>query len=101
MREIIPVGWVLVVKPDLVEEKTKSGIVIPQMAREREQAQAIIGTVIRIGDEAWEKFQPDSTTPDVGDKVLFAKYAGQVIELDGTEYRILNDQDILGIIREG
>jgi chaperonin GroES len=100
MKTIVPVGWVLVVKPDPVPEKTNGGLYLPPDARDREQAQAIMGTVVSIGDEAWAKFDPDSHRPHAGEKILFAKYAGQVIELDGNEYRILNDQDVLGIVRE-
>lgn len=100
MKSIRPVGWILVVKPDSVEEMTKGGIVIPQVARERQQEQAILGTVLSVGDEAYSKFGEGSLIPKDGDRVIFAKYAGQVIKLDNDEFRILNDQDILGIIEE-
>ena len=100
MKTIKPVGWVLIVKPDPVAEKTNGGLYLPQTVRENQQQQAIMGTVIRIGDEAWEKFSSESFTPNVGDRILFAKYAGQVLELDGEEYRILNDQDVLGVVTD-
>jgi chaperonin GroES len=98
MQTVTPVGWVLIVRPDKVEEKTRGGLYVPQTALERQQAQAIIGTVLSIGDEAWNKFDDKSYRPSVGDRVLFAKYGGQSLELDGDEVRILNDQDILGVV---
>lgn len=100
MKSVIPVGWVLVVKPDPVAEKTNGGLYLPQTVRDNQQQQAIMGTVESIGDEAWGKFDERSYTPNVGDRILFAKYAGQVMDLDGQEYRILNDQDVLGVVKD-
>ena len=104
-KVIIPVGWTLLVKIDKVPEQTRSGLFVPAGARERQQLQAIEGTLEAVGDEAWLKFDKNSARPQLGDRVIFAKYGGQVYvmnenEPDAQEYRFLNDQDILGIIRE-
>lgn len=105
-KEIIPVGWTVIVKIDKVAEKTRSGLFLPQGARERQQLQAIEGTLYAVGPEAWAKYDPESRRPEPGDRVLFAKYGGQVFKFDeddpeADEFRILNDQDIICIIREG
>ena len=99
-KVIIPVGWTLIVKIDKVPETTRSGIFVPQGVRERQQEQAAEGTLVAIGDEAWKKFDDFSFTPDVGDRVMFAKYGGHYFVLDDQEYRLLNDQDIIGVIKE-
>jgi chaperonin GroES len=80
------------------EQKTAGGIIIPDTAKEKPQE----GRVIAVGRG---KQREDGTlTPlDVkkGDRVLFGKYAGSEVELDGTEYVILREDDILAIIGSG
>lgn len=90
-----PLGDRVLIKPSAKEEVTKSGIVLPDTAREKPQE----GTVIavgpgRIGDDG--KRMPMDVKE--GDKVIYAKYAGTEIKLDGDEYLILSEKDILGIV---
>jgi chaperonin GroES len=77
------------------EQITKSGIIIPDTAKEKPQQ----GKVIAVGNG---KILDNGTrvTPGVqaGEKVLFGKYSGTEIKLDGVEYLILREEDILGII---
>ena len=75
-----------------VEEPTKtpSGIIIPDNAKEK----PLEGNVLAIGPEVEEEGQIK-----VGDKVVFAKYSGTEINLDGKEYLILSTDDILGILK--
>ena len=109
-KVIIPVGWTVIVKPDAPEPVKDTFIeggrvVVPDSLKptvDELQAQATTGVVMAVGDEAYRKFEnPESNVPRAGDKVLFAKYAGQSIFLNKIEYRVLNDQDILGIVTEG
>ena len=76
-------------------EQTVGGIIIPDTAKEKPQQ----GKVIAVGKG---KLKDDGTvTPldvAVGDKVLFGKYSGQEIKLDGIEYLIMSEQDILGVL---
>ncbi|NPA34574.1 MAG: co-chaperone GroES [Chlorobi bacterium] len=81
----------VVVKP-IEEEVTKSGIIIPDTAKERPQQ----GLVVAVGPG--KKDEP--TTVKVGEKVLFGKYAGTEIEIDGEEYLIMRESDIYAIIEE-
>lgn len=77
------------------DEKSAGGIIIPDTAKEKPMQ----GKVIAVGSGA--KNEDGSTTPlDVkaGDKVLFGKFAGTEIKLDGEEYTILRESDILGIL---
>ena len=77
------------------EEKTKGGIIIPDTAKERPQE----GKVIAVGkgkvsDEG--KVMPLSVK--AGDKILFGKYAGTEVKLEGKDYLIMREDDILGVV---
>ena len=77
------------------EEKTKGGIIIPDAAKEKPQE----GRVVAVGSgKMTEKGQ--RVTPEVkaGDKILFGKYSGTDIKLDGEEHLILKEEDILAVI---
>ena len=76
------------------EEKTKGGIIIPDTAKEKPQE----GRVVAVGPGKHEdgKVLPLDVKP--GDKILFGKYTGTEIKLDGEEHIILREDDILGII---
>ncbi len=85
----------MVVKPAAKEEVTKSGIVIPDTAKEKPQE----GTVIAVGSGRLLD-NGDRAVMDVreGDRILFAKYGGTEFKLDGEEYLVLKENDILAII---
>ncbi len=95
MTKIRPVGDRVVVKPAAKEEVTKSGIVIPDTAKEKPQE----GTVIAVGSGRLLD-NGDRAPIDVreGDRILFAKYGGTEFKLDGEEYLVLKENDILAII---
>ena len=85
--KINPLGDRVLVKAKAVEEKTASGIYIPQTAQEKTQ----IATVVAIGDD-------ESIKVKVGDDVIHDKYAGTQFKDNGDEYLILNYADILAVI---
>jgi chaperonin GroES len=80
----------VVIKADKVETTTKGGIIIPDNAKEKPQH----GTVIAAGPGILDY----PTTVKVDDKVLYAKHAGTEITLDGDEYLIMRESDILAIL---
>jgi chaperonin GroES len=90
-----PLGDRVVVRPLSREETTKSGIVLPDTAKEKPQR----GTVIAAGqgrrDDDGDRIPLDVA---VGDQVLFAKYAGTEFKLDDEELLILSEKDILAIV---
>jgi chaperonin GroES len=92
---IRPIGDRVVVKPAAKEEVTKSGIVIPDTAKEKPQE----GVVIAVGNGRLLD-NGDRAVIDVhaGDRVLFAKYGGTEFKLDGEEYLVLKENDILAIV---
>ena len=95
--KIRPLHDRIIVKRIEEEEKTKGGIIIPDTAKEKPSE----GKVIAVGKGKVEK--DGKVTPlDVkeGDTVLFGKYSGQEIKLDGEEYLIMREEEILGVIAQ-
>ena len=87
---ITPLGERVVVEAALAVEKTAGGIIIPDTAKEKPQE----GTVVAVPAENKE----NPITVKVGDKVLYGKYAGTEINIDGNDYLIMNESDILAIV---
>lgn len=95
MANIRPVGDRVVVKPAAKEEVTRSGIVIPDTAKEKPQE----GTVIAIGSgRLLDNGERAAIDVHEGDRVLFAKYGGTEFKLEGEEYLVLKESDILAIV---
>jgi len=93
---ITPLLHTILIKPDDVETKTASGIVIPDMVTEKERKAVEYGTVITVGPRAFIDYGSDPSILKGGDRVSFARYSGKVIkDVDGTEFVLVNDIDIL------
>ena len=93
--QLKPLGDRLVVKPTPREETTKSGIVLPDTAKERPQE----GTVLAAGPgRTPDDGSRETMEVSVGQKVLFQKYAGTEFKLDDEELLILSQKDILAVI---
>ena len=88
-----PLGDRIVIKKVEVEEKTKSGIVLPSTAKEQPQMAEVVAIGADITNDEKKKDQIK-----VGDKVIFSKYAGTEIKVDGEELNILKLSDILAIV---
>jgi chaperonin GroES len=92
---IRPLGDRLVVKPAPSEEKTKSGIVLPDTAKEKPQE----GEVVAVGSgRILDNGQRVPMDVKVGEKVLYSKYAGNEIKINDEEYLILREMDVLGVV---
>jgi chaperonin GroES len=83
----------IVVKPSEEEEMTASGLVIPDTAKERPQE----GEVIAVGAGRFEDGQRIPIDVKVGDKVIYSKYGGTEVKIDGVEYLILSARDVLAV----
>jgi chaperonin GroES len=92
-----PIGDRIVVRPKSAEEMTKSGIILPDTAKERPQE----GEVMAVGTG---RIMDDGTvvalSVKVGDTVLFSKYGGTEIKIGGEEYIILREDDVLAILEK-
>ncbi|MBP2641884.1 MAG: co-chaperone GroES [Negativicutes bacterium] len=92
---IKPLGDRVVIKVLEREEKTKSGIVLPDTAKEKPQE----GKIIAVGTgKVLENGQRVPMDVKVGDKVIFSKYAGTEVKIDGVEYLIVSDRDVLAVV---
>jgi chaperonin GroES len=90
--KIRPLDDRVVVEPVAAEEKTSGGIVLPDNAQERPQR----GTVVAIGPgKLLDSGERGKLSVSVGDEVIFGKYGGTEIEIDGNEVKILRESDIL------
>lgn len=87
---ITPLADRVLVEPAAAEEKTASGIIIPDTAKEKPQK----GSIVAIGNG--KKDEP--LTVKVGDTVLYGKYAGTEITVDGKEYLIMREADIFAVL---
>jgi co-chaperonin GroES (HSP10) len=91
-------GHRVLVKPE-VEKQTASGIIIA-LDEHKERAASMYGTVMDVGESAWMDFRTNPWCYE-GDRVIFAKYAGRVVEdpeQPDTKFIILNDEDILAVV---
>ena len=93
--KLTPLGDRVVIKPAARDEMTKSGIVLPDTAKEKPQR----GTIIAAGegrrDEDGDRIPMDV---QVGDEVLFAKYAGTEYKLDDEELLVFSEKDVLAVV---
>ncbi|MGE5219799.1 MAG: co-chaperone GroES [Chloroflexota bacterium] len=92
--KIRPLHDRVIVKRIEEEEKTKGGIIIPDTAKEKPQE----GKVIAVGPGKYEDGKLIPLGVKSGDKILFGKYSGTEIKLDGEEHLIMREDDILGVI---
>ena len=88
----------IVVKPLEEETQTAGGIYLPDTAKERPQG----GKVVAVGPGKFVESKGDRVPPplDVGDRVIFGKYAGTEVRIDGEEYKILEVKDVLAKVEE-
>lgn len=93
---IRPLGDRVVIKKLEAEETTKSGIVLPDNAKEKPQEAEIIA----VGPGGMVDGKKVNMEVKVGDRVLFSKYGGNDIKLDGEEYTILKQDDILAVVEK-
>lgn len=92
-----PLGDRLVVRPVEQEEQTASGIFLPETAKEKPQQGEVIAVGPGARDEDGDRIAMDVK---VGDMVLYAKYSGTNVKLNGTEYLILKESDVLALVEE-
>jgi co-chaperonin GroES (HSP10) len=95
-----PSGWRLLVLPFTPKEKTSGGIIISQESLDRLRIATNCGYVLKIGPLAYYDKEKYPTGPwcKKGDWVIFARYAGSRLPIEGGEVRILNDDEVLGTI---
>ena len=93
--KLVPLGDRVVLKQEVAEETTKSGIVLTGQTKEKPQQ----AEVIAVGPGGIVDGKEVTMLVSVGDKVIYSKYAGTEVELDGEEYLVVKQNDILAVIK--
>ena len=97
-----PTGWRLLILPYRGKGKTESGVIIPDAVIDRESVATVCGYVLKAGPLAYkdtEKF-PEGPWCNEKDWVIFGRYAGARLKIDGGEVRVLNDDEVIAVIQE-
>ena len=96
-----PTGWGLLVLPFKMAEKTKGGLLLGADTLERQQVASTCGLVLSMGPYCYDKKKfPEGPWCKKGDWVIFARYAGSRLPIDGGEVRLLNDDEVLATIEK-
>ena len=94
-----PTGWRMLLLPFKMKEKTKGGLILGQETLEKQQVASQCGLVLAMGPHCYDKEKfPEGPWCKKGDWVVFARYAGSRIQIDGGEVRLLNDDEVLATI---
>ena len=98
--KIVPVEYKVYIEVDEISDKSEGGLYLPEQTREREQYAHDKGTLIAVGGMAFSDWK--GRKPEVGDKVIFNKYAGSMIQVREDrqlmKFRLCNDKDICAIM---
>jgi co-chaperonin GroES (HSP10) len=98
---IVPFEFKVLVKQDVMAEKTKGGIIIPDAPLDDQRRAVMKGVIVSMSTAAfsYHNWGKNTRLPQVGDRVVYSRYAGSLIEgKDEVEYRLINDKDIGAII---
>jgi len=95
-----PTGWRLLVLPFKMKEKTKGGVILAEDTLERQQVASQVGLVMAMGSQCYKDKEryPEGPWCKEKDWVMFARYAGSRIKIEGGEMRLLNDDEVLATI---
>lgn len=101
---IQPLDLRVIVLPDAAEQRTSGGIILPDSESEKQKFAMMFGTLVAVGVNAWEEAAARSSAfvkPQPGDRVVIAKYGGTLLKgKDGKEYRLMNDEDVVGLLED-
>ena len=95
-----PTGWRMLVLPFKMKDKTKGGVILAEDTLERQQVASQVGLVMAMGPQCYKDKEryPEGPWCMEKDWVMFARYAGSRIKIDGGEMRLLNDDEVLATI---
>lgn len=105
-----PARYAVIIAPEVLEEKTAGGIIRPDVTREKEELATLRGRLVAMSPLAFTYHDQPGVDPEcrrhaypehpkAGDAVVFKKYAGILVKgEDGKEYRVCNDEDVVGVI---
>lgn len=97
-----PTGWRIAILPYRGAERTKGGIALSEETQRKQQLTTVCGYVLKVGPLAYldaDKF-PTGPWCAEGDWIIFGRYAGARIPIDGGEIRLINDDEVLGVVKD-
>jgi len=96
-----PTGWRILVLPFKMDEKTKGGLLMTESVLERQQVGSQCGLVLAMGPQCYNDKEryPNGPWCKVNDWVVFARYAGSRIQIEGGEVRLLNEDEVLATVK--
>ena len=96
-----PTGWRILVLPFRMDEKSKGGVLFANETVDKQQVASQCGNVLAMGSECYKDKERYPTGPwcKVGDWVVFARYAGSRIQIEGGEVRLLNEDEVLATVK--
>ena len=97
-----PTGWRMIVLPFRMDEKTAGGVLVTETTLERQQVASQCGLVLAMGPQCYNDKEryPEGPWCKVNDWVVFARYAGSRLQIEGGEIRLLNDDEILATVKD-
>lgn len=97
---LTPLEFFVVVALDPQEERTAGGIILPSKVQDQDKLATQEGTLVAVSPHAFTYAEgwPEGSQPEVGQRVLFKRYAGHLHEREGRTYRLLNDKDLVAIV---
>ena len=97
-----PTGWRIAILPYRGADKTKGGIALAEETQRKQQVSTVCGYVLKVGPIAYADEAKFPTGPwcKEGDWIIFGRYAGARIPIDGGEIRLINDDEVLGIVSD-
>lgn len=96
-----PMEYNVVVKPDAVEEVTPGGIILPVTQTDRDKLAVEEGMLVAVSPHAFSYAEWDGAKPpQVGERVVFARYAGALHKRGEQDYRIIKDKDIIAVVED-
>lgn len=97
-----PTGWRIAILPYRGAEKTKGGIALAEETQRKQQLTTVCGYVLKVGPIAYadESKFPTGAWCKQGDWIIFGRYAGARIPIDGGEIRLINDDEVLGVVND-
>lgn len=95
----VPTGWRILIKVQAAQEQTSGGILLPNSAQDTARVAAQIGQVIQLGEESYSNSAIfKSRWCKINDWIMIGKFAGCRFEVDGEEYRIINDDEVIAVV---
>lgn len=95
-----PAGHRVLIKPDIVKERTEGGIYLPEQTQDAQQNQTSEGVILKIGKTAWVSVDNGEPWCKVGQRITYVRHSGFNLYGDGEIYTVINDQDIISFIPE-